>query len=298
MRIFSHPAMADHLVPESFPEHSGRYHALRAMIENDFPDIAIEEAPPASENILRLAHTQAHIDRINVDDFLMIDGDTALSPNSFNAACHAVGAAIAAADAVLNNTCNTSFALTRPPGHHASADKAEGFCLFNTVFITARKILDDAPETKILIVDFDVHHGNGTEALIQSYLDDGGENIAYASVHQEGIYPGTGHLQGEYIYNCPLLSGSGSGDFRDSITYDIIPFAEKFAPDMILYSAGFDGHKDDPLASLCYEHEDFAWVVDSFKPICLKQVSILEGGYNLDALVISARHHLKALAKL
>ena len=298
MRILTHSVMADHQVPEGFPEHAGRYHALRAMIQTDFPKISLENAAPVSDDILRLAHTQDHIDSMKTDSYIMIDGDTALSPASYDAACHAVGAAIAACDCVLSGQSNTAFALTRPPGHHASSEKAEGFCLFNTVFIAARNIVKNYPDTKVLIMDFDVHHGNGTEALLETYLDEGGENIAYASVHQEGIYPGTGYKQNRFIYNCPLLSGSGSADFRDSITYDIIPFAEKFAPDIILYSAGFDGHRDDPLAGLNYSHEDYAWVVDAFSSISRKQVSILEGGYNLEALAISAHHHLKALANL
>lgn len=298
MRIFAHDNMKNHVAPQGFPECAERVDAIMAMLKASFPDIAIEACTPAAEDILRLAHSQAHIDSLKTQEAFLIGGETPVTQHTYNAARLAAGAAMNAVDAVLSGSTKTAFALSRPPGHHASQDQAEGFCLLNNVFIAARYAIDTDPSTRILIIDFDVHHGNGTEALLQNYLIQGGKNIAYGSVHQEGIYPGTGYQQSEYIYNCPLLSGCGSSDFRDAVTYDILPFAERFQPEIILYSAGFDGHQDDPLAGLNYTHDDYAWIVQQFQGLCDKQVSVLEGGYNLEALPVSVYHHLKALADM
>lgn len=298
MRIFSHPCMADHTPPEDIAESPARLVVIRHMIETEFPDIEIENAAAARLDDILLAHTRDYLDSLQTETTVKIDNDTYIGKGTFDAAMHAAGAAIKSVETVLSDDkCNTAFALTRPPGHHAGRDTAEGFCFLNNAFIAARSAIRIKPDCKVLIIDFDVHHGNGTQSLVASYVSQGDENIAYASIHQEGIYPQSGFEQSEFIYNCPLLAGSGSADFRDSITYDILPFAKRFAPDLIIFSAGFDGHKDDDIARLNYTHEDFAWIVEQFKPLCKKQVSVLEGGYHLGVLPVSLFHHLKALAK-
>jgi len=287
-----HENMLDH------PECPARLHVIMDMIARDFPDIPIERAFPINEDLLLLAHPQSHLDFIldktPIDDsgWGMIDNDTGANAQTYDSALLSAGAAVQAVQAVMNGETQTAFAVARPPGHHAEYDRAMGFCFFGNAFIAARYA-----GVKALILDFDVHHGNGTEDLVKRHVAAGHRDIAYASTHQQGIFPNTGMEDSINICNAPLPHGSTSTDFRRAVMDKILPFAQNFAPDLIIFSAGFDGHESDAIAGLNLCHDDFAWIVDQCRPICAKIVSILEGGYNLQTLPTSVSHHLKALSQ-
>jgi len=279
------------------PECPERLKVIMDMIKTDFPDIHIEQSFPASEDDVMLAHPQSYLDRVldetPLDGWSMIDNDTGTNPYTFDAAMLSVGTSVHAMQAVMDGETQTAFALVRPPGHHAEYETAMGFCFFGNAFIAARK-----SGFRALIIDFDVHHGNGTEDLVNRYVAEGHQDIAYASTHQSGIFPGTGTKDKPNICNAPLHHGAQSADFQKAVIDKIIPFAKDFAPELIIFSAGFDAHESDPLAGLCLQHEDFAWIVHQVRPICPRIVSVLEGGYNLQTLPTSVKYHLKALANI
>lgn len=294
--VYSNPNMKSHNAGLVHPECPDRLDAILSMIEQEFPDIKMETAYPIREELLTLAHPQNYIDQIldsvPFDDFHALDGDTYLSPQSYKCALLSAGCAVQAVQAVVNNETETSFALCRPPGHHAEYQTAMGFCLFANAFIAAR-----AANVKTLIFDFDVHHGNGTEDLVKRRVNDNFHDIAYVSIHGDGIFPGTGNENSQNILNCPLSNGSNSANFRETVTTIALPFIQSYQPELIIFSAGFDGHESDPLGNLNLQHDDFYWIVEKIKPICNKIASILEGGYNLETLPLSVQQHLKALAK-
>jgi acetoin utilization deacetylase AcuC-like enzyme len=301
LTIFTHDNMCKHISDGSHPEHPARLKVIMKMIAGDFPDTPIETAYSAYEDDLLLAHPQSHIDaildRLPDSFFNYIDDDTYINPQSYKAARLAIGASIQAVKAVLKGETKTAFAAIRPPGHHAEFETAMGFCLFNNIFITAKKALEIEPTARVIIIDFDVHHGNGTQDLVERHAAQGQTNIAYASIHQSGIFPHTGHENTEYICNAPLLHGTCSKEFREAVLAQILPFAQRFKPTLTLFSAGFDGHAEDDIAGWRLSHEDYGWIVETLKELCPKIVSLLEGGYDLDALPVSVNHHLKALAK-
>jgi len=298
LAVFTNEKMMAHENMPHHPECPERLSVIVDMIGHEFPEIEIEHSYPVAEDLLLLAHPQTHLDFIldntPFDGHTVIDPDTHLCPQSYDMALLSVGTSIQAMRAVIDGEAKTAFALSRPPGHHAEYDTAMGFCIFNNAFIAAR-----ASRVKTLIIDFDVHHGNGTEDLVKRRVagGDGNSDIAYASTHQADIFPNSGMEDSPNICNCLLPDGAGSRDFREAITSKIMPFAHNFKPDLIIFSAGFDAHESDDIAGLNLCHDDFAWVVDQFKSLCPRKVSILEGGYNLDTLPISVKHHLKALAK-
>jgi len=266
------------------------------MIHADFPDIPVEGVYPACESSLLLAHPQSHIDFIldqtPFDGYAMIDGDTGMNEHTYDSTLFSVGTTIQAVRAVMDGDTQTAFALSRPPGHHAEYDTAMGFCFFANAFIGAR-----TSGVKTLIIDFDVHHGNGTEDLVKRRVANGDLDIAYASTHESGIFPNTGDQDSQNICNCPLPQGTGSKEFRQVVIDRIVPFAKDFKPELIIFSAGFDGHESDDIAGLNLQHDDFEWIVEQVNPICPKIVSVLEGGYNLQTLPISVKYHLNALKK-
>jgi acetoin utilization deacetylase AcuC-like enzyme len=227
-----------------------------------------------------------------------IDADTIVSPGSGEAALRAAGAVIAAVDAVMTGEALNAFCAVRPPGHHAERDRAMGFCLFNNVAVGAYHARAAHGIDRVAAIDFDVHHGNGTQDIFWS-----DPNLLYASTHQSPLYPGTG-ARGERgvgnIFNVPLRAGSGTQEFRAAVEAVILPALESFAPDLVLISAGFDAHSDDPLAGLEFVAADYAWVtrqlVDLARRHCNGRiVSSLEGGYDLKALGESAAAHVGAL---
>lgn len=288
--------MMGHQNAPSHPESPARLKVIMDMIAQEFPNIPIEKTYPASEDSLLFAHPQYYIDTLldhsPYDGFVIIDGDTGMNSKTYDCALLSLGTTIQATKAVMNGDTETAFALSRPPGHHAEYDTAMGFCFFANAFIGARM-----SGVKTLIIDFDVHHGNGTEDLVRREVKNDNLNIAYASTHESGIFPNTGNQDSQNICNCPLPHGATSDNFRKIIMDKVIPFTKQFKPELVIFSAGFDGHESDDIASLKLQHDDFEWIVDTVKPTCSKIVSVLEGGYNLKTLPISVKHHLKALSK-
>jgi acetoin utilization deacetylase AcuC-like enzyme len=301
--LYTHSSFLEHETGLGHPESAARLDAIaRALSGSAFAALDRKQAPKASLDSIRLIHSEQHIrrvfDAIPKIGFGYIDADTVVSPDSGEAALHAVGAACAAVDAVFAKQARNAFCAVRPPGHHAEPETPMGFCLFNNVAIAAAQARKHHGIRKAAIVDFDVHHGNGTQAAFAKNPD-----VLYASTHQSPWYPGTGYA-GETgvgnIMNVPLKAGSGSMEFRAAMTDKILPFIDGFAPELILISAGFDAHRDDPLGDLKLVEDDYAWVTAELTNLAGKHaggrvVSVLEGGYSLEALGKSVAAHVMAL---
>ncbi len=301
--LFYHTDCEGHITPARHPEAAARLPAIMdRLTQPQFKELNMIEAMPAEIESLALVHTPEHIrrimDHIPVSGHYNLDADTYLSPNSVQAALTAVGAVCQAIDHVMSGQLDNAFCAIRPPGHHAEPDRAMGFCLFNNVAIGALYARQKHFRHRVAIIDFDVHHGNGSQTVAARH-----KGLFYASTHQSPLYPGTGHLHDEgagVIVNCPLAAGSGSRAFRMSYTERIFPALEIFDPDFILISAGFDGHAMDPLADLKLYEDDFHWITREIKAIAEKLckgrlVSCLEGGYNLNILGESVAAHVSAL---
>ena len=301
--LFSHDACLDHNTGEGHPERSDRLRAVNnALGAAQFSALDRREAPEVSRQTLILNHPEAFVEdvfaRAPLDNQIYLDPDTIMSPGSAQAALRATGAVCAAVDDVVAGHADNAFCAVRPPGHHAEPDRAMGFCLFNSVAIAARHARDKFGMERIAVVDFDVHHGNGTQA---AFWDD--KDMLYASSHQYPHYPGTG-ASGEVgqgnIINLPLAAGTGSAQFRAAFAEHIFPALHAFKPELLLISAGFDAHADDPLAQLNLQDDDYGWVTDELMAIADSHaggrvVSALEGGYDLDALSRSVAVHVKSL---
>jgi acetoin utilization deacetylase AcuC-like enzyme len=301
--LYSHPACLDHDPGSYHPECPGR---LTAVLERlgaaEFADLERREAPLATIDQLSLAHprdfVEALLAAVPKTGLRAIDSDTVLSAGSGEAALRAAGAVCAAVDAVMAGEASNAFCAVRPPGHHAEPDRAMGFCLFNSVAVAARHAQAAHGCARVAVVDFDVHHGNGTQASFES-----DPTLFYASTHQYPLYPGTGSRAERgvgNIFNAPLPPGAGSELFRIAFTDTILPALASFAPDFIIVSAGFDAHADDPLASLVLCEADYEWVTRELRRLAVKQcggrlVSSLEGGYDFHALGESAAAHVRAL---
>lgn len=300
--VFSHAAFAGHVTPPGHPERVDRLRAVEAGLAG--LEVARRDAPLADLDAVTRCHPRAYADRVAAAipeaGWAQLDGDTFLSPGSLEAALRAVGGTAAAVDAVLGGTAEKAFVACRPPGHHAETAKAMGFCLFGTVAIAAKRALDHHGLSRVAIVDFDVHHGNGTQDLL---WDEG--RCLFASSHQMPLYPGTGSAreQGAHgqIVNAPLPGGSGGAQMRRVYETVIFPRLMDWRPDLVLISAGFDAHADDPLAGLEWQAEDYAWLTTRICEIAAdcaagRVVSCLEGGYDLAALQASVAAHVGVLA--
>ena len=302
MLFYTHPAFAGHVTPPGHPERVDRLRAVEDGVRS--LQVTRREAPLAALDEVTRCHPRAYADRIAAaipaEGWAQVDGDTYLSPGSLEAALRAVGGAGAAVDAVLAGEARTAFVACRPPGHHAETATAMGFCLFGTVAIAAKRALDHHGLARVAIVDFDVHHGNGTQDLLWDE-----RRSMFASSHQMPLYPGSGSprevgAHGQ-IVNVPLREGSGGAAMRAAYEAQIFPRLADWAPELILISAGFDAHADDPLAGLEWQAEDYGWLTTRICEIAAdcaggRVVSCLEGGYDLGALTASVAAHVGVLA--
>jgi acetoin utilization deacetylase AcuC-like enzyme len=298
--ILTHPSSHAHVTPPGHPERVARIEAVdRVLATARYATLPRAEAPAASDDQIGRAHDAAYVEMIKASapaqGWVSLDPDTHMCPDSLEAARHAAGSNIAAVEAVVGGRHKAAFCAMRPCGHHAEKNRAMGFCLFNNVAVGARHALDALGVKKLAIVDFDVHHGNGTQDIFWSE-----PRVMFASSHQMPLYPGTGaaHETGVgNIFNAPLDPMSGGREMR--VAYDgiVFPALRAFKPDLIMISAGFDAHRDDPLANLA---QDFGWVTAQICKIAAeccegRVVSTLEGGYDLDGLSDSLAAHLDAL---
>ena len=301
LQAFTHSACLQHTTGHGHPERRERLEAVLCALKTAFPTLDWQQAPRASREQLLRVHTPALIDTVlaPVDESLIaLDPDTVVSPGSAEAALRAAGAGIAAVDAVLDGTLRRAFCAVRPPGHHATTDTAMGFCLFNNVAIAARHALDAHGLARVADVDIDVHHGNGTQAIIERE-----PRVLYASSHQSPLYPGTG-AESEAgcgnVHNVSLPPDADGAAFRTAWTTRLLPALDAFAPQLLLISAGFDAHRRDPLAQLQLEAGDFGWITRKLAAIADRHaggriVSLLEGGYDLQALAECSVAHVDAL---
>jgi acetoin utilization deacetylase AcuC-like enzyme len=297
--VFTDPGFLGHVTPPGHPERVERLAAAEAGLEG----LAVTRAPcPLGDEaeVLR-CHPERFLRRVKAavpeKGWAQLDGDTFLSPGSYLAALRAVGGITAAVDAVVGGDAKTAFVVGRPPGHHAERETAMGFCLFGTVAIGAKRALDHHKLSRVAIVDFDVHHGNGTQDLL---WDEG--RCLYASSHQMPLYPGTGRPEERgahgQILNVPLRAGSDGQAMRAAYERLVFPALDAWQPELLLISAGFDAHRDDPLAGLNWEAEDYAWLTRQLCGFASgRVVSTLEGGYDLDGLTASVAAHAGELAR-
>jgi acetoin utilization deacetylase AcuC-like enzyme len=303
--LLTHPSGLAHDTGPGHPERIARLRAVAgALAHADFSGLIREEAPAATEAQLRLVHPQTYVDRVlgtrpEPGRFAQLDPDTVMSAGSAEAGLHAAGGAVAAVDAVEGGRAQRAFVATRPPGHHAEPDRSMGFCLFSNAAIAALHARTAWGRQRVAVVDFDVHHGNGTQAAAWDDAD-----FFFGSSHQYPFYPGTGGA-GEtgahgQIVNAPLAAGQGRPAFEAAWTGRILPALDAFRPEAIIISAGFDAHRDDPLAQLQLDAADFAWVTEAILAVAQRHtggrvVSVLEGGYDLDALAASTAAHVRSL---
>jgi len=299
--LITHPECLQHVTPEGHPERVARLEALLPAL--DGKDLLRVEAPLAEDADLRLAHPADYVTAIRdaapKHQTVQLDPDTFMSPGSLTAALRAAGGAVKAVDMVLGGEADNAFVACRPPGHHAETTRPMGFCLFGNVAIAAKHALERHGLSRVAIVDFDVHHGNGTEDLVK-----GDERILFVSTHQMPLYPGTGLPQetGPHgtVMNIALSDGTDGGLYRKILEGRIIPRLTEFAPELLILSAGFDAHADDPLAGIELEDDDYAFITERLcaaaAEICGgRVVSCLEGGYDLGALTRSGGLHVDAL---
>ncbi|MCB2101180.1 MAG: histone deacetylase family protein [Rhodobacterales bacterium] len=302
--LLTHPACLEHDMGEGHPECPDRLRAVMAALESEeFMFLHRREAPLAERRDLERVHPADYVDfvlnRVPERGLARLDPDTALSPGSGEAALRAAGAVCDAVDAVMSGESRNAFCAIRPPGHHAEAAQAMGFCFFNNAAVGAVRARNRHGADRVAIIDFDVHHGNGTQSFADRYAD-----VFYGSSHQSPAYPGTGSSRerGQYgnICNVELAPGSGTEQFRAAYTETILPRLRDFNPELLIISAGFDAHARDPLCQLRVKTEDFGWLTEELVKVandCCdgKVVSTLEGGYDLSALAASAAVHVRAL---
>jgi len=302
---YHHPIAAQHETPPGHPERADRIRAVeRALAADTFAPLIRREAPLGDEDDILQAHTPEHVARVKSaaprEGLSRLDPDTYMSPATLEAALRCVGGAVAATDAVFAGEAKNAFVAMRPPGHHAERRRAMGFCFFNAVAIAAYHARRKHGAERVAVVDFDVHHGNGTQDIF--WFD---KNLFYGSTHQMPFYPGTGAREETgvgNIFNAPLHGGDGSREFRRAMEGVILPALAGFSPDLLIISAGFDAHRDDLLGGLDLAEPDFAWVtlklLEQAEKSCEgRVVSVLEGGYDLAALASSTAVHVQALMR-
>lgn len=302
--LFTHAACLEHDTGLGHPECADRLRAVLAALETEeFYMLERQEAPRATMEQLLRAHPQSHIDQLYTaipkEGREGLDADTVLSPGTWEAALRAAGAVCAAVDAVATGHSRNAFCAVRPPGHHAERARAMGFCLFNNAAVGAYHARAAHGLQRVAVMDFDVHHGNGTQDIFQHDGD-----MLYCSTHQSPLYPGTGapDERGEYgnCVNATLPAMAGSPEFRHAMTKIVLPAIDHFKPDLIIISAGFDAHSRDPMAELHLIDDDYVWATRKLGELArthcgARVVSVLEGGYNLRALASAAAAHVREL---
>ncbi|MBT9368829.1 histone deacetylase family protein [Rhizobium sp. CSW-27] len=307
-RLYEHKIFLEHNTPDGHPERADRLRSLALALEHpNFDRLDRRQAPQANEDAVTLAHPESHLFSVmreipeEEDLIRQIEADTHVSQKSLQAALTAVGGAIAAVDDVFAGAADNVFVASRPPGHHAEKAKAMGFCLFNNVAIAARHAQKTYGVERIAIVDWDVHHGNGTQDI---FWDD--PSVLFCSTHQMPLYPGTGALSEtgahDNVVNAPLSPHAAGDHFREAFSSRVLPALNNFRPDLLLISAGFDAHHRDPLAQINLVGDDFDWATGRLMEIAGKYagnrvVSLLEGGYDLEGLAESAGLHILRLMK-
>jgi acetoin utilization deacetylase AcuC-like enzyme len=302
--LITHPACLEHLTPAGHPERPERLRAVeRALEAEKFQSLTRVSAPAASLEVIALCHPMDYVVEIRdaspKEGLVRLDADTSMSPGTFEAALRAVGGAVQAVDEVLAKKAKNAFVATRPPGHHAETARPMGFCLFDNAAIAARYAQKHHGIARAAIIDFDVHHGNGSQEIF--WAD---KSVMYCSTHQMPLFPGTGAVgeSGEHntIVNAPLKPGDDGEVFRAAFESRILPRLRDFRPELVVISAGFDAHYRDPLANINLDEEDFAWATQKIMDVADQYaggriVSLLEGGYDLQGLGNSAAAHVLAL---
>lgn len=300
--VYTHQDFANHVTPPGHPERAARIEAIWSALET-VDGLDLREAPIADQSEVLRVHPEAYFSHIKAaipdSDYASLDADTHVSPGSLDAALRAVGGNIAAVDAVVSGDVRNAFVAARPPGHHAERQTAMGFCLFGNVSIAAKYALDHLGLNRVAIVDFDVHHGNGTQDLMWDEA-----RSLFISSHQMPLYPGSGAPTEtgahDNIINAPLAPLTGGAEMRLLYERELLPALEDYKPELLLISAGFDAHADDPLANLNWQADDFAWLTARLCEVADahadgRVVSTLEGGYDLNALAESVTAHVQVL---
>jgi acetoin utilization deacetylase AcuC-like enzyme len=304
--LVHHEIFARHQTSVGHPERPDRYRTVQAALDRpQFDALVRDEAVVADLDTTRYVHTNAYVDALEegrpAEGFVYLDGgDTMMEPSTWEVVLRGVGGTVQAVDQVLSGSVQNAFVACRPPGHHAETDRAMGFCLFNNISIGARHAQLKHGLNRVAIVDFDVHHGNGTQEIF--YSD---PSVLYASTHQMPWFPGTGEVRETgvgNVFNSPLAAGDGGVELREAFEQRILPALKAFEPELIIVSAGFDAHERDPLGSLCMTADDFAWVTRELMTAAEQHcqgrlVSVLEGGYDLQGLRESVSAHVGELMR-
>ena len=301
--LVTHPACLNHVPPPGHPERPARLsEVLKALDAPDFKPLLRKEAPRADKEAIIRVHDSQFVDELleamPKSGYMQVDSDTIASPGTEEAILRAAGALVLAVDMVMSGEAKNVFCAVRPPGHHATPMRAMGFCFFNSVAIGAQHARTKHGLRRIAVIDFDVHHGNGTQDAFSFNPE-----LFYASTHQSPLYPGTGMREtgvAHNIVNAPLPPGAGGPEFRRAFERDIVPALKRFSPELVMISAGFDAHKNDPLAQLRLDESDYAWATQQLCAAAKESaksrvVSTLEGGYDLEATAASAAAHVRAL---